>query len=670
MKIKNSMIFIIILLILGGVGYFIYFKGEGLAIAPPSGCNFMIDNDNPSSAYTETLVKNSNFVCDADKCIVQGIVDLSESSTSQKVIIRISDDWTTIVMDYNNNGILESFYGDSYKGSTSGSVGYTYFVEGRGIKYDGIVYGRKRLTVQGTDNHYGTKYLGGNADLSTIPKYDCKGKEICTGEDSYEGTFNFCPAGNPDFPYCSGTSNDIKSESSGSFYTNEYEMQRGNSLNFNPKYNDNTNVENFYIKIKKYDCSCIPAIESGVACSQEQKMCNPSIGECPTGYVKKTSGNIYCSYEYVGFIRGYNTATADNPICYKERYYCRTPSNVYNTHLVCDGSQQIEQSTCGKFGTQVPCPPGQKCFVDDTGELGKGIGGCKCDADACTLGYKEKVGDNTYKECITIGTCTDYSSVKNCPEGLIFDQSVQDCVCDDTSSCNIGESECYSVDNIRKCKAVSYSGTTCYQWETITPCLGELECDDKGTDLLDDSCSCKNVNTCSKGQIQCDGITKYKKCIKDASDVNSCYAFRNSINVPKGQECINNQLSIRSDIGCTFGTAGYECSTDNFERCVDNTCGCLQDQYTATETEYLNPTIKTCIGLNFYNIKKYVGNYQNCYRQEVAGVISEHESCTNDNVICKQTDKTTTETNYFAGKTTCFGDLIYSAEKDQGSVLI
>ena len=560
---------IIGLIILSGIGtgvYYLITKPAPQIIVTTPGCQFIENPDDPNSIYTEVL-DFPRFTCEADECIVSGVMDVDKG-------IGI-DVWTR-----------------------SRRLGCS-------INFNTEAECLSKINKCNVINSVGECSVGSGI---------CHG-QTCRKSSStiYEADFNFCP--DPNFPFCTGTKNTVKSQ--GFQYTDEYKLNRGGTVTFEPKNDDGSDVTTKFIRVKSYDCSCLPAVNDGTACGTGQLMCKPFVQTFRRNHVNtaeqdcEDSGCSNCIYE--GRIRG-GICDSYYPNCHQ--YKCED----YIKYQKCDSTQQIGQATCNDWGTEGTCPTGQQCFVDATGEVGEGVGGCRCPADPCILGEKRAIGTNIYQECTTVGNCLDWSSDKYCLQDLVFDPITGDCVCDPAFSCNPTEAECIG-NQIRKCEPNFIGGKTCYQWGDTELCSGELNCWNRNNLILDDVCSCESVDSCELGTIDCTSSTTYDVCTKDSTNPSdSCLMMRDLGNtVGAFEECRNNEIIRRADIGCAYGTPGFECDTINFEVCVDNTCLCLQDGNTATSTDYINLQTR-CSNNLVQDIKKY----ENCYRWETK------EECTGD----------------------------------------
>jgi len=624
-KAKRKIAITLVLLFIATSVFLIFnFSGVLQTILPPAGCDFIKNTNEPTSSYTETL-NSGIFTCDTERCIVSGSMKLSNPTATPKVVFRSQGDYdsnTFIAIDTDGDGILESYK----RTSTSGGTGYSGIVlpfkspEGYTLTY--ISYRKEVWVYYSGFKSYGFRLQYG-ADLSSTPKYSCQEIEVCDVVPSYEAKFNFCPSNDVFFPYCQGDKNSVTSTEVGrTFYTEEKEILKGERISFDPKYDSGESVAEKFIRIKKYDCSCLPAVEDGTACSSNQVKCKPDTTICPNNYVFKSS--TYCY-----FLDGSSSRprTTINNICTDNggKYaHCERPTNPNNVYQKCDGTQPINQATCGAFTSSLySCPTGQQCYVTATGKTGEGIGGCRCSDDKCILGQKIKGNSpTTYQECITIGDCVSWSSERTCASGLVFDILSSDCVCSPTTSCVPQSSECVG-DLIRNCIVQNLGDKICYNWDSSAKqCPGNLKCDSLGTSDKDDVCSCKNIETCNSGEIKCTSLTEYDICSKDPNDINSCLTFRDLGNtVGEFQQCINNQITQREDIGCAFGTSSSVCSTKKdingvlIEQCINNQCVSPTDQYTATESDFLNQRTK-CFGNEIKKVVKYEGNKLISYRWE------------------------------------------------------
>lgn len=568
-------IFLLVVIILVFLWQYNGFFGL-LAILPTSGAQPV---PNPSGGYEFNIVNTPLFSCDYDECIVSGSMVVTKPTVTDT--LQCSD------CTYNN-----------------GKNKATLLVNS-GI-YDRVERCSPAIDRPTSDGWYA-----------------CKGSIIT----EYKATFNFCP-NDPGFPYCSGTKNlvGIGVDSSSTYFTEEKLIKRNEQVSFNPKYLDNSPIESYSIKVKKYDLSCLPAIEQGDACSPNQIYCQPSpSNDFLVDNKCYGSGGINQAPNCPSGSRPQLRLGTNNCGSSLGGAWC-TGQSTYTKYLKCDDTQQIGQSTCNDFSSNLnSCPTGQQCYVG--GQLKEGIGACSCTPNACdgnSLGYKQALSENTYRECVAVGSCTDWSSFRTCPTGLVFNQNLQSCVFLEENSCSPNEAECVGTTQLRVCELVSIGGITGYQWSTtLQNALGEKLCDNKGNNLPDDSWSCNNVDSCEVGKIQCDSISTYLTCAKNPSDVsNSCYKFRDlGGQVGQYEQCVNNQISQRNDIGCQFGTPGFECSTQQdinnvkIEQCVNNQCTPTQDSNTATESDFLNQRTR-CSGNTIQKVTKYPLTSGNIYRFE------------------------------------------------------
>jgi len=484
----------------------------------------------------------------------------------------------------------------------------------------------------------------------------------------YKASWNFCPLTNYDF-CAGGARNEVQSLTPDkTYYTtefkNEYELSKGQSLTFTPKYADGSDVTEKHIYVKSFDCSCIPAVESGAACLQGQLQCNGQI--CPNNYRYET--NVYCSSANSGTsnegiqgnycvsgIRGWSKGGA--PVYYANQ----CTSERYNGYNACDGSRTtlIGESQCLAFSTTTQsCPTGQQCAVTATNSPGIGLGGCKCPASPCTvnpLQFKQ-INVNSYQQCeVLLGGCQGWGVTTTCPEGAVFDDVKKTCV-PPISTCLPAEAECVG-DLIRSCEPTVIAGQTAYYWEpTAKACLGEKTCDNRGTNVFDDVCSCDKVDECEIDSIQCTNSTNYKVCTKDYNAVNSCLLYRDLGNKVLGsQECdmANNEIIERNDVGCSFNTPGTECSTQKdragvlLESCANNVCIQKNDNLTSTSADYSNLNTR-CYNNYVQGVKKYTIPTKSFYRWETLtnATNSIQGLCTGDYLCLEISNKASCQPSY------------------------
>jgi len=615
---------LITMVILAIVGGGIYYATTGQLIpqaivSPTPGCQFINNIDDPNLGYTD-VKDSSSYTCDSDECIVSGVMSVVEhvGETVWKCDKCGSKSTCSVTKNYGSE--KECSDAGCFSGASSGS--------------------------------------------------HCKQLSII----NYGANYNFCPDGVPNFPNCAGSKNTVTSTNPGViYYTDEYKLSRGQSISFTPKNSDGSDLTTRTIRIRKYDCSCLPAVESGSACSTEQKQCSPNTNDCPSGYTYFTQER-WCSSSS-GINSGYYTNMCRSN---SNNNYCIRPATDNSKFQNCDSTQQIGQATCGAFNTQKQsCPTGQQCFVDATGAVGAGLGGCRCAGDVCILGETKGVSETTYQECVTIGSCLGWSSDKYCAEGLVFDEVKGECVCSTENSCVPGQAECVG-SQIRECKKDFFGGKSCYKWQTASSCAGDLKCLDKTG--IPDVCSCEGVSDCQSGDIKCSSSTSFLECAKDPLSASSCLKFRDlGGKVSDSETCNVATNEIETKPGCQYDPSILKAS----EECKNNIPVCK------TTGEYCTPTASdTCSGdFSFKTCKQITG--ESCYSWQTktcptdtkcsngqcldtgcafpgTGVTcdtSNFEECKDNSCVCKQDSNTASEQAFTSGFERCLGNFIQKSVK-------
>lgn len=586
MKKLNRTYILIPILIISLIAMF-YFKiiPSPFAVTPSLGCQYIPNPDNPD--YTKVLIGASSFTCNAQECIVSGSMSVSRPYGKD------------IVQCVSSNCVGPTTF-DSLASCTSTSARCT---------------------------------------SGTCSSQNCK----IIQQQEYKAFFNFCPSSDPNFAYCSGSLNTIVSSTPITVYTEEKKILKGDSITFQPKNADNSDITDRIIRVKEYDCSCAPAVDSGNACSSGMIKCQPYQNICPIAYTFITAtkdGEIICRYGPVG----YKELKAGESICTNNvRTTCYYPNYSYSTYLSCDGTKKVGDSICGDYKTLGTCPSGQVCIVKSTGKVGEGVGYCGCAGDACILGYNSSTDSpNSYQTCIKSGNCAIKGPTVTCSGNKIFSEPFQRCICNPVLSCNPLESECVGT-SIKSC--VLKEG--CYQWDTIASvCPGETQCYNRGNTLPDDICSCNGINECTEGQVRCTSPTTFLSCSKDRNNlISSCLKFRD-LGGKTGiyEECVNNKIQQRTDIGCAYPNSPnyateWACSTQKdasgilIEKCVNNECKITQDSNSAIESDLLRKRCSTTTQNIVQKVTKYTIKTANVYRWEDektcdAGLICNNGECT------------------------------------------
>ena len=645
-KQRNTILGIIILALLI---YFLNQQGlinfEILTVTPTTGSQDVI---NPALGKNEWTYASNSFVCDSDECIVSGSMEVKTLTEVPKVLFRTNglfDSKMCVGYDFDSDGDLDGTFLHTQIGTNTGFQ--PKYIRSDGLGFNAITPTGDPVIDVGYPNSKRFQRSSGVcsiSDSSIIPKSNCQAPELCDKIPIYIATFNFCPSTNPNFEFCSGSKNSVTNPTPKTFYTEEYKLSKGARVDFNPKYPDNSLVTNLAIYVRKYDLSCLPALisptnPSGTACTPGQIYCKSTTPLCPNRYLLKDPSveEIYCSNNF----RGKNTQNSGNKLC--QIYYsdCKEPVFDYTKYVKCESKTAIGQSQCDAFGTtEYSAPTGQECFLFDnkgvlTSQNGKGLGGLSCrsqvsGSDFCAFGSKEgTTGSTVYRQCELVGSCNKLVD-KSCPSDLVFDSIQKDCIIPTANSCQALAFQCLNSLQYKKCEQVTISGKNGYQWsQQAKNCLGELKCEitNDGREN-NDLCSCKGIDNCKSGEIQCIDRVKYKECSKDPANLqNSCLIFRDlGKAVGQYEECVDNKIQQRSDIGCAFNTKEFACLTTKdsrgilLEECnrdslsnTYNTCVLKQDQYSATENQYLTSE-ERCSGNTIEKVEKIVDGTKAFYR--------------------------------------------------------
>ncbi|MEM3075080.1 MAG: hypothetical protein QW727_04025 [Candidatus Pacearchaeota archaeon] len=688
MKYKKNSLIIFLSIILFLIIFF-YFKGYynmpnfpfAITVTPTAGGQFIKNSEDPNSPYTKILSTNS-YRCDADECIVSGSMTVNKPIGDNIVNFRGTTNYlsfdASVAFAIPGTSTLQSYQlvSSTISPISNNNCGQTKssFLFSLPNPYVEVHYlnGKLFLCAITSTGTLGARYfnIGGNANtnnqLQTGEQCN-QGLIHCDSNLVYSANFNFCP-NDINFPFCSNSpSNFVLSTTPNiTYFTDEKRILRGDVVTFNPKNKDLSDVTNRYIRTRNYDLTCnklliSPTNPNGETCITNQIKCviNPNSGNCQSGYTKYTSGYTVCPY---GSEIGSGEATLTNPIC-KESGWSQISNgglckkvipNDFTKYQKCDSTKTISNplggsSICNVFGTtQYTAPTGQECFLLDsnyklTQNHGTGLGALACPTSQCYLGQKEKISENTYRECITSGLCLVWSSEKYCPTGLVFNIVTNSCELPSEGTCSPGQQQCISdgTKQILKCVQVTISGKTGYRFSsTPDSCPGDTLCKLTNDGInYNDICSCDKVNTCKEGEIQCITSTTYKVCAKDPKDINSCLAFRDlGAKVSQYEQCVGNKIIPRTDIGCSFSsTPEFACSQEKdkngilIEQCIQNQCQITQDLFTATESDFLNQATRCLSSNTVQKVSKYIGKEIISYRWE-----NDNSTQNSENGICLQ----------------------------------
>lgn len=600
MKKNNGIVWLILAIIVIGGAYYFKDKLDLFAIAPPTGGRSDGIEQIDSTSYTCSVGGGGT----GDFCDVSGVVTDTTNypSGTPTVVFRTNSagDYTTygdwIAIDSDFDGDLEGYLYDAKSGAVSCGRGdeITKTPEGFSVRDYGSST-RVLVELQSGSkctNRFFEEFSHGELSLEPKEPYTSNGQEVMGGISIlYKVMWNFCPAGNPDFDYCNGNLRERSESYIWSGSTEEYRLNEGQSVTFQPTDYDGNNLdqEDFYIRSQKWDMSC--AGEYPNKCSSGEFYCSNT---CPEGYDFQSRG--YCftldnSYVYTNI----------NNVCSRGTTCFSLSTNKYN---LCDG---VNQNGCPVFNTEQTCPTGQDCYVDDL--IREGIGSCKCDPNECSLNNRrvsELGGD--YDKCVLVGNCNDWQS-RTCANELVYNPSLKKCVNqpnDDGCEAYTPNKKCVGND-LYHCVnngVVDELGNERWFWQKEQTCSLPFECIQQS----DARCAC----SCDLNEIRCiSSSTKYELCGLN------CWEERD---IPENMKCENDQIIPRTDIGCAYGTAGFECDTDNFEVCEQNTCVCVIDENTAQEADHNQ---YKCDGVELLKGIKYEGEHVSCYRWEFDKTCSE-----------------------------------------------
>lgn len=615
-------------------------KNIALETFSNSACQQVKNSADPTSTYTKVL-KSSSYSCEYNECIVSGTMKVDKLITQNWVVFRTTtNSYTGGSIDVEIDGSWTKWNQRTNQGGIGCSGTALGFKSPEGFEvriYRGSTSDRVTVCVPGNNRMYDP--AGGATTPRTVMDLS---KETTVDRTGYLATYNFCPSTDPDFAYCKGTKNTVTQK--GDYATEERLIMKGDSVQFLPKNGDNSDITERYIRVRGGDCACISAVSTGTACTSSQLKCLGNI--CPTGKTL-VSGQVRCGTFQTNTIKTNQCVSGDTGTYVGGiKVYGSCQDFSPNLYSKCDGNQTVDSSQCGAFSsTQYTCPSPQICLVSATGQVGTGVGNCKCPADQCYISpepQRQKISETSYQECETkSGGCLGWSSTRSCPTGLVFNDAIKACVLNPINSCEVGEAECQGTQgtkDIKYCEFVSVSGLTGFQWQsTPTQCSGEEVCNNQGTNIADDRCSCELIDECSIGQIKCVDSRSYLECGKTSTQ-NSCLKYRSPAKtVASSEECFNNQIRQRDDIGCAFNTPGYDCSTLKdahnifLESCdqANNFCKATTDQYSATSAQLLNTR---CSGNVVQKVTKYADTNKTFYRWETKtdAVNSVVGTCTGD----------------------------------------
>ena len=435
----------------------------------------------------------------------------------------------------------------------------------------------------------GARYFdsGGTADTSLQLRLGeaCNtGKIHCDQLPKYDAFFNFVPNAQVNFPQgTSGNDNYKIGTKSQSYLTEEYRLTKGQSLIFDAKYGDGTQIPNEItkkqIRVRSCDKTCAENIVSGVSCnpSSNKVLCVSSGSTCPTGTNLVTSvgsaGQYQCSLS-PPIVTGYSSISkniifaSDLPICREggsnlplTSKNCYSPSTNNAQYKSCTNIKDV--SGCYQWGSTQTATGGLLCYVG--GSVGSGVGELKCSVSGCSLNDKQAYpngANNEYQNCIqnTQG-CTEWGSKQICPTGLLFDSSLDKCVCPSGDGNGVpGDTVCLSTTSMKKYTTKVISNEQCIATEIINlPAGSQRKC-------INGAFTCDYVggNKCNIGEVQCGTTsTTYKECGIDTNNPDeTCRDFRVSKTTQQGYICQDNTIIQDPRQGCAYDTQGFECNAN------------------------------------------------------------------------------------------------------------
>lgn len=560
---KKSMLItavLFLLIVFGATAY--YFGDFGLPAFSVVGVCQQVLNPLSGSAFTEELSKIGTYVCKTD---ASGYCEV----------------WATAVIPEQPDGKVEKWV-------TQGCTVPGYYK----FEFD------SKAACEGT-----REKCHDPTDKSRVSngRTPCESIRVSVPFD-----WNLCVMGKPrDYRYCDGIDS-IKS-GSGTFTVGYVRLENGESLTYRPEYTDGSPVDEYYLKIKVYDCSCLDAAKTDPnVCVSGEKYCISSQKQVVTEFCgTKSEFSSVSNANNVNYKRCSDFCSTPCLVqgdCSFEvygwspaKYVCRETKLVYDQYKVCDKRDfyPVGAAKCDTWGTVLNCPVGTECIVKATARPGEGIGACGCAGSPCVTGQKRAVtGDPTrYQICETKTGCPVWGSEAYCTTGLIFSEAQQRCVCDPALACTLGNKQCVG-DKIKTCVAKTFAEGQCYYWGDAVDCQGDQKC-------KNNQCSCSGIDQCDVvGQIKCLNSVSYQEC-QISSALNSCKKWSGTINVAdivlSYCDSSTNVVKDRADVGCAYGTAGYACDTNIYQECDNvhasptfNSCVCVKDGGECTYDELIS----------------------------------------------------------------------------------
>lgn len=581
---------IIILVLVGGLGYFVTHKESvGLEVfSPPTGAvdagKIYVSSE---TSYTCNVNGGSGDYCD-----VIGYIKSVPEVSSGKVSFRTESlnymSGNLIALDRNSDGALECYkYSTFYKTYTNGKPEIiTQTPEG----YDIHKYQLDKVIIYAFDNPIYTPSTECTSDFlkaTSIPSYYSAGKETVSGK-KWGVIWNFCPPGNSNFKYCAvSTGTDIRNYDFSPSFTSSALGERineGSTITFSPTTINGQALPdiNYYLIVQKWDLLCNKVYTN--KCSVNNKLCSPTYSStqysCPSGWTLRDSPCCQW-YQHGGVSYSESKCYYNNKsICSKDSagttsngYYSQcadaTPQIIksnFTTYYSCSGKNS---DSCPIWGTTLSiCPKGTQCYVN--GQLTSGVGDCGCSPTSCDAGSRRasQLGGD-YDLCVipSGSVCTDWQSM-TCAAGLVYDSTKQKCLNlpnDVECSSNIEYSKCIGND-LYKCvpnSIIDEAGTMRFQLKLSESCVYPKNCITESSSLAYCGCTCAGIECSSV-------LDKYYACLPD-----TCKTEKN---LTAGTVCYNNQIYNEDDINCQNG--GIKCDAGKTCNRVTKTCvmgGCYYD---------------------------------------------------------------------------------------------
>jgi hypothetical protein len=593
---------------------------------PGSQCTMWQNSNATSNSNIYKTVTGDSYTCEAPvggNCYVTGFLKIDKNPAGNKrVVFRSNNNYgqNTAVAVSLDGGPLVS-YGRTNEAtllpcmcstdpkascvSYGGTLKYLYSVGGHEvILKDGSDIVVCAYATGGTSKRaYGYKKGTGSADTSSTPVSNCDNiVERCDDSTIYKGEFNFNIAGLTGFPFSTGgeqniliNTNDPSSPVQGK--TIEEKLLPGQTVTFQPRYYDGPGgVANSYvandikiknIEVKVEDCTCKNDINALKYCDPNSNnvLCLPTYADCPAG-TYLISNTVFC----------YDSKSQRTNICADSPTYpqkCTDRPIKYNTFKQCttnkeNGCNMWSASTLSYTSPLV-------CRLSTTNKKPAsitdiGLGGKGCDDSSPVIGTTRE-GDDTssisdYQIAIPDSNgCGVWSGNNYClpTNDFKYDIASGKCVVNFVAV-NPASAQC-DTDKTKIKLATLVTGSL-YKIGSPTLCStyanSEKQCKE-GINAYEASCTCTGVNECSpneEGKAKCvnGNIHQVQYCNYNGPD--TCLKYRTAVATPTGQVCVNDQLIIDPNQGCTYGTA---------------TCDTNKGLICSSVTNQNDPTYNSCI---------------------------------------------------------------------------